>query len=310
MSYFFADAGPAPALNGASITYSRDHFRAHLAAVEALCEAGIPAPPGWTALRGRYAGFIELGNHAAERLAAEVITPTGADLATLRTVAVAEEQATGGADVAVNEQVQRAVLAELLRLYAPVAKRNYKTAADRYDEVAKRFAAAAKAVDVEAGGDRLISASGGQREAWLAVPELAAQLDAALHPLLAAAVLAGRRPDVAFLNGATDVETTEVQIALATDPGKAHRRKVWVAWSKTDGRTRRWGALAALGVKLRATGDPVGIEPYRRPEQPVTVTGPGGRIEYWDPHDGPLPPRFRPLKTGWLAETPNTAGIP
>lgn len=310
MVHFFASGGAAPpALIGGSTGYNRDGFRCHLSAVETLTQAGIAPPAQWEALKDRYAAYINMGNPSTDRLAAEVVQPTGADLATLRAVAVAEEQATGGADATVNERVQAAVLRQLEALYSAVAKRNYRTAADRYDTAAKRFTGAANTVNVESSGDMLISASGAQREAWLQAPSLAADLDAARHVLFAAATLAGASPDVAFVSAATDARTVEHQIALACDPGRAHRRKVWLAWATTDGRTGKWGALHALGVKLRAAGDPTKTVPYKQPEQPVAVSKPGGRLGYWDPHDGDLPRGWQPVNTGWIAEKPSTSGV-
>ncbi len=309
MSYFFAAGADVPALHGGATLYNRDLFRAHLSAVESLSSAGISPPPEWAALRDRYAAFIEMGNHAVDRLAAEVAKPSGADLTLLRNAAMAEELGTAEADASINSRVQAAVLGQLEALYSPVAQRNYRTAAERYNHSAKRFTDAAKTVDVEAAGETLVTATTAQREAWLSGPALAGDLEEALRPLLAAASLAGAPADVAYISGATDVGTTEYQLALALDPGKAHRRKTWVSWSKTDGRTGKWGALHALGVKLRASDDPR-VTPYKRPEQPVAVARPSGQVQYWDPHDGPLPPRWQPVAVGWVGEKTSTAAIP
>jgi len=309
MSYWFVDVGNTAQMQGASIGYNRDLFRCHLTAVEALAGAGIPPPAEWTQVRDRYSAYIELGNPSADRLADAVISGRG-DLVELRSSAAAEELTNGEVDSAINTKIQAAVLRELERLYQPVAQRNYKTAAESYSGAAKRFTSAARAIDVEAPGDTLVTATQAAREAWLAAPGLAAELDQSLLVLLAAAALCGQRPDVAYLTDATDVGTAGLQISLCTDPGKAHRRKTWVAWSTTGGRTGRWGPLVALGVTLRAASDPAEISAYEPPVAPVAVSRPGGRLSHWDPHDGPLPSGWKPVATGWLAEHTSPEQVP
>lgn len=312
MRHWFTAGPPIPEVVRGE-TYHRDRFRAHLGAVGTLTAAGINPPPEWVALRGRYAAYIDLGNNAAGRLAAEVVAPTGADLSVLRNAAIVEELGTAEADAAVNLKVQAAVAAKLESLYEPTALKNYRAIAGSFDEAAGRFTTAAQTVDVEAGGETLVSVSPAEREAWLSAPALAAELDGALALLFAAAALAGAPGDVAFISGATDIETTEHQVALACDPGRAHRRKVWSAWSQTSGRTGRWGPLTGLGVQLRAASNPATVAPYERPTQPVAVASPGGRISYWDRHDGPLAevlPGHHPVNAGWIADKPPTTAAP
>ena len=301
----------AELVNGQAQTFRRDAFRCHLSAVETLTGAGIHPPAEWTALRDRYAAFIDLGDGGVDRLTAEIIQPSGADLVSLRSSALAEEIARNGDNANINQRVQTAVGRELEALYSPGAEKNYKQAAARYDDAATHFTVAAKTVDVEAGGQTLVTCSAPAREYWLCAPALAAELDAARAVLYAAASLCDGVPaDVAFATAASDIDTTEHQIALATDPGKAHRRKVWSAWHATGARTGKWGGLVSLGVKLRAASAAT-VTPYKRPEKPVSVVGPSGKVEYWDPHDGPLQavrPGFRPVQVGWIAEKPQVKG--
>lgn len=296
----------------APTTYIRDAFAAHLSAVQTLDAAGISPPAEWRALRDRYSEFVELGSAAMDRLTQQIVNPSGGgvDLVALRANALAEQAGAAEHSAEVNERVRSAVLQKLQELYAPAAQRNYRNAAARYDDAAKRFTDLAKAIDVEADAGALLSADGRQRQAWFDAPAAAAGLEEALRPVLTAAALCGLRPDVGYLTAATDVATTEIQIALAADPGRAHRRKVWLAWLKTDGRTGRWGALAALGVKLRAAGDPTRVDPYRRPEPMVTCKTPGGKLQNWDRHDGPLPKGWHPVPVGWLAEPAPTTAAP
>lgn len=302
---FFAAGAP---VQEQSTAYPRDPLQSHLTGMNMLVVAGISPPPAWTALRDRYAAYIDLGNPSADRLTNAIISGVG-DVVTLRNMALVEEIARGGDDAAVGERVRAGVLTELLSLYEPVAQRNYRAAGASYDDAGKRFADLAKQINVEGGTDAIIHAPRGGRDAWFSAPEVAGEVDSALQVLLAAAALAGAGDAVTFATASTDVATTEYQIALAADPGNAHRRRVWEAWFTTGGRTGRWAALAALGVKIRAASDPTRFTPYKRPEELVPITKHGGVAGFWDRHDGDLPPGWHPASVGWLAETPNVHGV-
>jgi hypothetical protein len=290
-------------------SYHRDPWRSHLGAVDTLRAAGIAPPAEWTALLGRYGDFIELANPAADRLISEIISPSGADVPMLRAAALAEEVARTGDDGAINQRLQEAVLERLVDVYAPHATRCYKAAASAFDDAAGWFTDAARTVDVEAGAESLLTATPTQLQAWHEAPTRAADLEARLHVLLAAAALAGARPDVAYTTDATDTATAEVQIALCTNVKGQHRRRVWEAWATRKGRCGRWSALRALNVEIRAARDPAGVAPYKRPEKLVAVAGPGGRIEQWDPHSGDVPAGFQPVRVGWMSESPSTTGV-
>jgi hypothetical protein len=241
--------------------FTRDPWRAHVSAVEVLRQCGIEPPAPWSALLGRYTHFIELPDAAADRLAAEIVSPNGANVSLLRALALVEEIARGGDDSGVNSKVQAAVLRELETLYQPVAQHNYKLSAQRFDAAAKAFTALAGACDAEASGDTLVHASPAARQAWLDAPAAAAALEEALRPLLAAAALAGAPGDVAFISGGTDTATVEHQIAIACDPGKAHRRRVWEAWARKPvdaaggGRACTRSAFASAHPKPLARAD-------------------------------------------------------
>ena len=112
MRHWFTAGPPIPEVVRGE-TYHRDRFRAHLGAVGTLAAAGINPPPEWVALAGRYAAYIDLGNNAAGRLAAEVVAPTGADLSCCETPRSSKELGTAEADAAVNLKVQAAVAAKL-----------------------------------------------------------------------------------------------------------------------------------------------------------------------------------------------------
>jgi hypothetical protein len=65
-------------------------FVSSVGAVEVLAAAGISAPKGWSDLRGRFANFVALDKPLAKRLATEIVSPTGQDIAILRALAYAE----------------------------------------------------------------------------------------------------------------------------------------------------------------------------------------------------------------------------
>lgn len=281
--------------------YHREPFAAHVGAVETLAANGIKPPEAWTGLRNRHAEYMQLGNRHAGLLSAEIITGAGDPdhLATLRNLALLDEMATGEAELRINAQVQQAVLEQLQGIYRPCAEFNYRLARERYDELGRRFTLCATGIDVEAGADTLGRSDKRQRQAWFDATEIAPELENALRVLCAAAALAGAPPDVAFLNRSTDAATVEYQIAIALDPGKAHRRQTWLAWGTTGGRTGRWGPLAALGVKLQAASRPDRVKPYKRPAQPVQVLDPAGVVRSWDPHDGKPPAGWKRALQGW-----------
>jgi hypothetical protein len=208
---------------------------------------------------------------------------TTEDAAVLRALALAE-LASPQHNAEVDNSVKDAVRRRLTDLYRPVAKANYAKLAGMFDTAAKRFTECVAVIDPETAADVVVTGSEEQRAAWSTAPVIGADLDAALPVLSAAAALAGLA-----LHPVNDV------LPLSVDPDGLHRRRVWEAWSKQDGRTRRWGALVALGAKLRAV-DLERFEPYRQPkplEQKQEQVGRGAVRTYMvDPEDTPgqLPP--------------------
>ena len=292
---------PAPLSYGSAAAQDRDPFRMHTSAVATLGAADILPPEQWSALLRRYQQFVGLGDRAVDRLAEEVINPAGAaDLAQLRAAALLDELDTADAAQRVTARVSAAVLQRLQALYKPAAPGNYRSAAERYNTAARRFCGCADVIDVESDGSTLVHASQSQREAWIQAEGAATRLEETLKTLLAAAALCGGMAgDVGFLSPAADISTVEYQVAVATDPGKAHRRKVFAAWAHTGGRCGRWSALHSLGVRLRAASDPVRVDPYRRPDPYVTLVDAGNKVRQWDPHDGRPPAGWRAVLDGW-----------
>ena len=232
-----------------------EQFRDHVAAVGTVAATGVQPPEEWTLLRQRLDGFTALETPMLDRLTKSVIQPeTGCDIELLRAAAIAE-QAPPQQIAPVTNRVVDAVLAELRRSYASVARDNYQAVARIFDSAAKQFTDAATITDVEADSAAMIDKPDKPRKAWLAAESFANQLTRLMPPLAAAAGLAG-------INGA---DTDPVLLALAADPGTAHRRRTWEAFLSRDGRCGRWSALHRLGVVIRAASLD-GLEPYREPK--------------------------------------------
>jgi hypothetical protein len=161
----------------------------------------------------------------------------------------------------VQSRLARTVLLALRDAYTDTAGDNYGVIAKRYDAAAAKFAECAATVDVGMDAEAMVSRSAKERGAWSDAGVHAAELDSLLPVMVAAAALTGIR--VADRDGAT---LTGTIIGLTCDPGTAaHCRRVWEAWkSARSYRCGRWGALLALGVKLRAA-DLSTFEPYREP---------------------------------------------
>ena len=201
--------------------------------------------------------------------------------------AVVVEQAMTAAAVAtitrspIRGRVARGILPALRSAYASSAGDNFRIVAERYDEAAGRLTACASATDVTAEAERIVALSAKERAGWMDAAVIAAELDVLLAALVNAANLAG-----ISTTDNSGARLTGSLIALATDPGASHRRRVFEAWV-SKGRCGRWAALLSLGVKLRAaTLD--GFEAYREP-RPLEVrqqrSGMGTRQYTIDPED-------------------------
>ena len=163
----------------------------------------------------------------------------------------------------IRERVARGVVPALRTAYAESASGNYSTIAKRFDAAAARFVACASATDVTAPAERIVALDAKSRETWMDAETAAAELDAVLAALVNAANLAGIATtdrSGGFLTGSL--------IALATDPGASHRRRVFEAWA-SKGRCGRWAALLSAGATLKAA-TLAGFEPCADPA-PITI---------------------------------------
>lgn len=254
-----------------------ERFRHHRHAVNIVAGAGVEPPKAWRDLDANLDNYLSLRNDAAERLAELVVRPVkGADMPTLKALALAEQQESPGAVAAVNNIVVTSVEAAMLDAYADVAAENYAAVGGKFDAAAQAFTEAASLAPPEAAAAAMITADDATRTAWLAAEVHAAALDKLLPAVLAAAQLCGVRIDagddaLAELWWQSPLDEGAA-LALTVDPRdtngrELHRRRIWEAWSAVGRPTRtgRWGALVAVGATIRALPNLDEYAPYRRP---------------------------------------------
>ena len=155
-------------------------------------------------------------------------------------------------------RIAHAVLPALQAAYAESAAANYIALAGMYDKAAAKLAACASTVDITLDAEKIVGLDAKSRTAWMDAALAAKELDGRFAALSDAATLAGI--PVSADRGS--------RIALACDPGTAHRRRVFEAW-ESKGRCGRWAGLLALGVTLRAA-TLEGFTPYADPA-PITI---------------------------------------
>ena len=229
----------------------KDEFSAHTKRVAALEQAGIAPPEEWTAVRQRFDQFLGMKTPCRDRLSMAIICPeSDEDITLLRAAAFAEQTLSP----AVNHNVKSAVYVELVNLYSPVARSNFKKIATQFDSAARMFTAAADIVDPEAPAEAMVAEPQAQRTAWSQAPLHAGKLDALMPALIAGAELCG--PSI--------VKDERMLLALTVDDRGVHRRKLWEAWNSKDGRCGHWSAILAVGAAIRAE---VGtLRPYALPK--------------------------------------------
>ena len=226
----------------------RDQYTEHVKDVKALEAVGISPPTEWTAMHKRLTEYLALDTPVRAKLI-DAIGEGKGDIAALRAGAYAE--------AAVSPQTNRAVIAgvhhKLLAIYAGVAPKNHARLASEFNKLAKEFTTLAGVVDVESDATLMVDAPEDQRQAWIAAPLIAAELDSRLPALRSAVALCG-----------VPTKGEEVLLAMAIDPGPAHRRALWTAWAST-GRAGRWSAIVKCGAEIHAGGYDH-ITPYRHPK--------------------------------------------
>lgn len=252
--------------------YGEDPLDTHTQAVDSL---GIAPPDEWLDLRIRFDAFASRQPTAVQRLTDAFLD--GDDVDDIYPLAIAEVAAMPPHHAQVVATLKAAVLTRLRTIYEPHALANYKTVAAQFDSAATKFTNAVVTVDCEQPAAQLINAPEKLRKAWSDSEQLACRLSALMTTLQAAAALAG-----------VSCPRSEEMITLCVDTIGLHRRRVWEAWEATGTRTGRWGALVALGARVRAHNLNDGFEPYAQPK-PMEVRqirqGPGIRQVPFDPED-------------------------
>jgi hypothetical protein len=207
--------------------------------------AGVALPREYLELKARFDSFAALDCPQLAKLTDAVMSgDTSADVEMLRAAAIAEKSLAPSIGQVV-EHVRRQVFSQLRDIYSGVARANYAAIAAQFDQQAKVFMTGAKTTNVEAdAADMIKTGSEKQRKAWLDAESHAHRLSELVEPLAAAASLAGVKIE--------DTARDTILLPLTVDTAGQHRRKVWTSWLHIDGRTQRWGSLAALGCTIRA----------------------------------------------------------
>lgn len=228
--------------------------------IDELAAHGAPVPKKLDAVRSAWDAVGLDADSAYQRLAEAIAGGRVDDVPELlMMVAVAQ----GGNVTDIKDAIANRVRDALVSIWGTEgAKPAYAKIAADFDAVAVKLTGCAAIVDVRATSDALVRdrASKRETEAWLAAREYAAELDRLL-PVLATAAELLPIPTVKRMTSGEDSTPSDWLLALACDPGDAHRRRVWEAWQSHE----RWAALLALGVKLRAHPDPESFTVYGRP---------------------------------------------
>ncbi|MHA7293902.1 hypothetical protein [Arthrobacter sp. HLT1-21] len=208
--------------------------------IAVITEAGGTVTTEYQRVLDRWHAYTGRESTAQAQLAAAILAKASPDrIAELHALALAElAPSTTTADV--HNSTSAAVYPVLVREYEKTAEDNYEALAERFNETATRYTEAATILDPETPPEQLLHATQEKRDAWTVAGVTAAELDAQIPALTAAAKLAGTR-----------ITNNDGLLALTVNPGKLHRRRVWEAW-EAEGRTGRWAALVKLGATIRA----------------------------------------------------------
>jgi hypothetical protein len=296
--------------------------------VDSLHPVGIAPPREFDELRRRYETLqaSQNGHFMRDRLITAVLSG-GGDIPQLWAASLAETYPSHP-DVVLGD-VANHIYPEFLRIWAPVARKNYGIVADKFDQVAKQFTDCAATVDVEAGADLIVdTADRKAQQAWRDALGLSKQLDELLFPLMCAAALTGAEGDPG--NPTFDQPTLAIPLTV-NNIDRLHRRHAWNRWHlRADGwpplapltkqaveaamhapaappapRCGKWSGLAALGATLQAHTKPSDLKLFAPPAAHFVewVRNPRGSYDCVrrDPED-----TGQPIKVG---ASPSIAGV-
>jgi hypothetical protein len=287
-----------------------------VASTEALCG---PPPAAWTTLKGRLDSLsAALASNTLHRRLTDQVLHGGdtLDVGALLALAVAEKAVNVRASIV--EDIHREVLAALHQAYQPHAARR-SAAADKFDKTARRFTELVAVCDPEIDAATALGLDARAQAAYKAAPGVAAELDALIPALSAAALLSNAAP-------ANPAESLEIPLTI--DPAGCHRRTIWLGWHQlrqtrepsavwtlasmtsaeepVNARCGRWSGLLAAGATLRAHRNPAELELYAPPPpfQTQQVTPPGGTAD--NPRK-PIRQRFDPCDLEYEQARPRGA---
>ncbi|OBB10730.1 hypothetical protein A5731_22615 [Mycolicibacterium conceptionense] len=233
-----------------------------------LAKAGFTPPDEHAAIAERLARFTVLGTPVTTRLIDAVVSGEG-DIEALRAGSLAEW---GGDAHRLNEIVSNGVAEAQGRIVREVATETYQTVQKRFNETATAFAKAAAAIDPETAAEDVIALGDLKKQAsWQDAAQYAAELDALLVPLLAAAANAGlphpAGKDTAAA-GSRSPKTKSMVLGLVVDASNVEN--IRDAWSALDaeGRTGPWGQLLRVNAGIAAKNLDA-YEPLREPARLV-----------------------------------------
>jgi hypothetical protein len=254
----------------------------HVALVTATIPVAGPPPAPWLTLKARLDQLQSAlaSNVLARRLTDQVLHGGDElDTAALLSLAVAERSTHLKADIASDVHLE--VLAALHQAYEPCARSRYVLIASRFDAAARRFTELAETCgDVEAPAGRVLASSANAQAAYKQAPAAAAELDAIIGALSAAAELCGAEP--------TNPRAS-FEIASVCDTSNADRRAVWLAWhgvrevrdpsgvlslqtmvtpaqEAVTSRCGKWSGLLAAGAVPQACPNPAALQPFQKPK--------------------------------------------
>ena len=228
-----------------------DTLGAHLRDVDTVANTlGITAPKPWRDLRQRFDDRHTSMSFADQYVGAVVNGDTQADLALLRSVAIAVASTLPTHEATIDNYLRVVVERRLLELFEPEAPKVYRHAQQHFNTAVKKFLDCTQIVDVNQTAEQLINATDDVRTAWVSAQIHAGAIDGAVDVLAAAARLSGAA-----------ASTHEELLPLVVSTGGVHRRVLWTAY-ESESRCGRWPALAQA-TEIRAAELPV--ESYRRP---------------------------------------------
>jgi hypothetical protein len=283
----------------------------HIYTVDSLRGVGITPPPAWLELRRRYEALqAAQNNHPMLDRLTKAVLAGGGDIDALWAASVAEQHP-AHPDI-VLAHVGNYVFPELVKIWAPHARKSYGIIAEKWARTASQFHDCAAAVNVEADADSIVDTDRKGQQCWRDALGLSRQLDELLFPLMCAAALAGAEGDPSNLT--FDPAALALPLTVS-NLDRLHKRHAWNRWHSLPDdwppmepltrqayeqavtptppptpRCGRWSGLISLGAELHAHDKPSELLLATAPKPHHVEWVLNGRGSYdlrrVDPHDG------------------------